>query len=266
MRTAKDGAWIKVRDPRNVAQLRLGGVDAGAQAFSLTVQEEYDRFAGNLRAMGGLGAQAATLGQEEMIQGNVSRMEADMHLAVVRFAAECVTDLGYLMWHDQSLSISSSQELGSTGIKLDSSWEPGVRVGSFEDYGFRIEPYSMVYKTPSQKLQELFATLERLAPMWPMFQASGASLDAEQLVSIIADLQDRPELRRIITFASPAGMLGGDQNTIRQSPITSRETVRRNVPTGGTAESRGAIMQQALMGSRPQVNPAQMASMARPPA
>ncbi len=41
---------------------------------------------------------------------------------------------------------------------------------------------------------------------------------------------------------------GGDQNTVRQSPVTSRETVRRNIPTGGTADARSSAMIQALMG------------------
>jgi len=190
-------------------------------------------------------------------------MEADMHLAVVQFAAECCYDLGYLMWNDENLTLQSSIQVPGSDLYVDSSWGPGNRVGSFEDYEFRIEPYSMVYKTPSQKLQEIFATLRELAPLWPMFQASGATLAVQELLQLIADLQGRPELLRIITFATPADQLGGDQNTIRQSPITTRETVRRNVPTGGTAESRSAILQQVLSGGKPQANGAQMASLSR---
>lgn len=268
----KHGKWIKVRDPKAIGQVVINGVDPGNQAFSLFVQDEYDRFAGNLRAMGGLGQQADTVGQEEIIQGSVSRMEADMQMAVVRFATDCCYDLGYLMWNDENLSVPASME-AAPGVHVDASWpmedEYGapVRQGSFEDYDFQIEPYSMVYTNPKQKLAELFATLDKIAPLWPMFQASGGSLDVRELLDIIANLQNRPELKRIITFATPAAQLGGDQNTIRQSPVTSRETVRRNVPTGGTAESRSSILQQALMGGgRSQATPAQMASLTRAPA
>jgi len=271
VRKGKHGSWMKVRDPKNIGQVTIGGVDPGNQAFSLAVQEEYDRFAGNLRAMGGLGQQTDTVGQEQIVQGSVSRMEDDMRLSVTIFAAECCYDLGYLMWNDENLKISASVEVAN-GVHVDSSWpaedENGerVRAGEFEDYDFRVEPYSMVYKSPSQKLSELFATLDKLAPLWPMFQASGASLDVRELLQIITDLQNRPELNRIITFATPASELGGDQNTIRQSPVTSRETVRRNVPTGGTAESRSSILQQVLNGGNAQVNGAQMASLSRSPA
>jgi hypothetical protein len=139
-------------------------------------------------------------------------------------------------------------------------------MGAFEDYQFQVEPYSMVFKTPEQKLQELFQVLQQLAPLWPMFQASGATLDAEAIVDEIARLKNRPEFKRFITFASPAMMLGGDENTIRQSPVTSRETVRRNVPTGGTAEARTNSMVQSLMGGRPQVNGQMASAMGRRPA
>lgn len=266
MRDAKDMDWVKVRNPRDITQLKMGGVDPGLQAFQMNVSEQFNLLAGNVRAMGGLGQQAATLGQEEIIQESVSRIEADMHLAVMNFAGEVCTDLAYLMWNDESMTMKSSVRVGSSDIHVDSSWTPENRVGNFEDYGLHVVPYSTVFKTPQQKLNELFATIERLAPIWPMFQASGATINAQELVEQIAELLDRPELKRIITFAVQTDQLGGDQNTIRQSPVTSRETIRRNVPTGGTPESRSSIMQQVLSGAGSQATPQQMASMSRAPA
>ena len=170
------------------------------------------------------------------------------------------------MWEDQTLELQSSFAVGNSGLQVPSNWTPEYRAGNFEDYDFRVEPYSMVFKTPEQKLQELFQVLQQLAPLWPMFQALGASLDAEAIVEEIARLKNRPEFKRFITFAAPAPMLGGDQNTVRQSPVTTRETVRRNVPTGGTHEARSQILQQALMGGGGQINGQQRAAMTRKPA
>jgi len=124
----------------------------------------------------------------------------------------------------------------------------------------------MVFKTPEQKLQELFQAAAADCSALAMFQASGATLDAEAIVEEIARLKNRPEFKRFITFAAPAEMLGGDQNTVRQSAVTSRETVRKNIPTGGTKESRSAVLQQALMGGRGQINGQQRAAMTRKPA
>jgi hypothetical protein len=268
---ASHGKFVKVRDPKNIGQVTIAGVDPGNQAFSMAIQGEYDRFAGNLLAMGGLGAQAGTVGQEEIIQGNVSRMETDMRLAVVLFAAECCSDLGHLMVNDENLEVKASHEVGA-GVEVDASWpvkdENGERVPNemFEDCDIMVEAFSMVFKSPEQKLQELFGVMNQLAPLWPMMQSSGISIDGQEIVEQISNLLNRPELKRILTFSAPAQELGGDENTIRQSPVTSRETVRRNVPTGGTADSRSSILQQALLGGDSQATPAQMQSLSRSPA
>jgi len=203
MRTAKRNSWQRMNDPKSIQQVEFGGVDQRDQALAAFIQDEYDRFAGNLLAMGGLGAQSSTVGQEEMIHGQVSRMEADMRMAVVGFASECILDLGRLMWEDQTLELKTALPVGNSGREVSSDWMPDYRQGEFEDYDFRVEPYSMVFKTPEQKLQELFQVLREMAPLWPMFQASGAALDAEAIVDEVARLKNRPEFKRFITFATP---------------------------------------------------------------
>lgn len=266
LRTAERNGWYRGKSPEQIKQFETGGVDQRDLAVATYLMDVFDRMGGNLQAMGGLGAQAATLGQEELIHGQLSRNVADMRMAVVSFASDCILDLGRLMWEDQTLELQSSVPVGNSGIEVRSDWTPDYRMGEFEDYEFRVEPYSMVFKTPEQKLQELFQVLQQIAPLWPMFQASGATLDAEAIVDEIARLKNRPEFKRFITFANPAMMLGGDQNTVRQSPVTSRETVRKNVPTGGTAEARSSALIQSLLGGRSQVNGQMASAMERRPA
>jgi hypothetical protein len=268
LRTAERNSWQRGTSPEQIKQFEMGGIDQRDMALATFLQGEYDRFAGNLQAMGGLGAQASTLGQEEIINGNMTRNVADMRLAVVGFASECVLDLGRLMWEDQTLELQTSVPVENSGINVSSNWTPDYRQGNFEDYDFRVEPYSMVFKTPEQHLQELFQVLRELAPLWPMFQASGASLDAQAIVREIARLKNRPEFNTFITFPEPMdmGMLGGDENTVGQSSNTTRTNIRKNVPTGGTAENRNASMIQALMSGKSQLNGQQNAAMQQGPA
>ena len=261
LRTAERNGWYRAKSPESIKQFQSGGVDQRDMALATFIQTEYDRFAGNLQAMGGLGQQASTLGQEELIHGNVSKNVADMRMAVVSFASKCILDLGRLMWEDETLELKTSMEVGNTGINVNSDWTPDYRQGEFDDYEFKIEPYSMIFKTPEQKLQELFQVIREIAPLWPMFQASGASIDAQAIVEEIARLKNRPEFKRFITFAAPAEMLGGDENTVRQSPVTSRETVRKNVSSGGTEAARSNALIQTLMGGQPQINSQQRNSM-----
>lgn len=267
LRTAERNGWYRGKSPEQIKQFETGGIDQRDMAMATFLQTEFDRFAGNLQAMGGLGAQAGTATQEQMVYGELSRNVADMRMSVVSFASACILDLGRLMWEDQTLEIKSSIPIRNSGIEIRSDWTPDNRQGEFEDYQFTVEPYSMVFKTPEQKLQELFQVLQEIAPLWPMFQASGASLDAEAIVEEIARLKNRPEFKRFITFSAPAPMLGGDQNTIRSPAVTSRETVRRNVATGGTAENRSNSLVRDLMAGRASsVNGQTANSMTRRPA
>lgn len=266
LRTAERNGWYRGKSPEQIKQFESGGIDQRDMALATFLQNEYDRFAGNLQAMGGLGAQAATLGQEELVHGQLSKNVADMRVQVVNFASSCILDLGRLMWEDQTLELRTSMQVGNSGIQVDSDWTPDYREGSFEDYEFRVEPYSMVFKTPQQHLQEYYQVLQQIAPLWPMFQASGASLNVQVLVKEMARLLNKPEIEQLITFAAPADMLGGDQNTVRSPAHTVRENVRRNIPTGGTAENRSNSLIQSLMGSGNQLNGQQRAAMQQVPA
>lgn len=261
---AKTGVWTQARSPEQMKVFEIGGINAEMFAFALGLEDRFDRMAGNLRAMGGLGTQAETLGQEEIIQQNVSGQAADFQFQVVKFAAEIATDLGYMMWNDGFLKIPSSIEVPGTGVHVDSSWNPDYRLGAFNEYDFKVEPYSMVYQTPTQKVQKVYRVLQRIAPLWPMFQAAGATIDVEELLSLIGEYEDLPEIQRIVSFAIEQQQMG-TQHEATQAPMTQRENIRRNIPTGGTAESRNGILQQVLMGGG-QTTPSQRQSMTRVPA
>jgi hypothetical protein len=263
LRTAGRNSWQRGQSPEQIKQFEMGGVDQRDMALATFLQGEYDRLAGNLQSMGGLGVQASTVGQEQIIDGNVGRNVADMRMAVVSFASDSVLDLGRLMWEDQTLELQTSIPVENSGINVSSDWTPEYRQGNFEDYDFRVEPYSMVFKTPEQHLQELFQVLREIAPLWPMFQASGATFDAAAIVDEIARLKNRPEFRRFITFADPMAELGGSENAVGQATNTTRTNIRKNIPTGGTAENRANSLIQSLMGGKSQLNGQQNAAMQR---
>ena len=99
-------------------------------------------------------------------------------------------------------------------------------------------------------------------PMQQNLQESGGSIDFQELVEMYADLMDLPRLKGIIKFEEPKG--DRPQGTVdmpQKANHTVRETVRRNVPTGGTQASRSTVMQQVLNGGQP--NSDQMAQFGK---
>jgi len=249
-RDLKDGDWLKSRNPREIVQLKLGGIDPGNQAWSMMLQDVYNRMAGNPAARAGLGPQAPTARQEAILQEGIGQQDSVLYSAVVNFVSECCTDLARLMWHDETLRIQGSMPIPGTRFSVPTPWpvedEWGNRVlqGSFEDLEISIQADSIRYKSAEEQLEEIMGTVRELIPLWPMFQAAGYIIDVEELLDAVARYRDRPEIRRIIRLVDEP--LPAASHEASQSPVTRRETIRRNVPTGGTQESRGAMLAQIL--------------------
>ena len=258
---ANDGEWTRVDNPDSVNVMKMGGVDSQNQAFSHSMRDTYDRMAGNLQMMAGLGPQSDTLGQDKLIHGAVSKREANMQYRVVDFTSRICRDLGSLLWHDQVLEIP--QDFESSGITVRADWTPEVREGDFIDYNFSIEPFSMMYKSPSERMQGISNFVTQIAlPMEGMMQQYGGTIDIQELTEMYAELMDMPRLKQIVKFEEPKeDRPGPTPQQPSQASHTVRESVRKSVPTGGTEQSRSNVMQQLLQGGQP--NQQQMGQMGR---
>jgi hypothetical protein len=260
LQRVNDGDWVKVQDPSAVGVLSQGGVDQTNVAFSLSVLDLFDRQAGNLKAMAGLGQQAGTLGQEELIYSAVSRKEAKMQQRVHEFIVDVMTSIGHLMWRDSMLEIESNQEVyPGSQIYVPTTWTPEHREGDIWQYKFDVEPYSSNYVSPEAKAQKMERAVQFVASMFPILQANGGTIDVKALVRHYAKALRLPELEDVITFAMPTAAPEG-QAEQRMPQETTRNYVRRNVPTGGTPESRSATLQQSLLRSGSET-PQQMAAL-----
>ena len=261
MRKVRDGEWVKVADPSGVNVVSQGGVDPTNTAFSLSVLDLFDRQAGNLRAMAGLGAQTGTVGQEQLVHQAASRKEARMQQRTHEFVASLMRSLGHLFWVDEALAIHSEVEVApNTGVFVDSSWNPELREGAFWQYNFEIEPYSMNYEAPEVKAQKMEHAIAQLVQLYPMLQAAGGEIDVQELVKHYAATMSLPELENVITFAVPSAQQRPEPTERIKPAETTRNYVRRNVSTGGTPESRSSILQQSLLGGG-QTTPQQRASL-----
>lgn len=249
---ASDGEFTRVDNPEAVNVLKMGGVDQANQAFGISMQDLYDRMAGNLQLMAGLGPQSGTLGQDQLIKASNSKREANMQYRIVNFTTGICRDLGWLLWNDSMMETTGSYEAAGRDIPVQ--WTPELREGDWLDYNFEIEPYSMQYKSPSERLQGITNFISQVAmPMMPMMQEYGGTLDIQELVEIYSDLMDLPRLKQVVKFQEPKQDRPGPQGQPpKQAAHTVRENVRTSVPTGGTQESRNNVMQQVLLGGSPQ--------------
>jgi hypothetical protein len=265
-----DDAWVQVNDVDNFQSHATGGVDANSQRFMLDVMDQYDRMAGNLPAILGLGASADTVGQEQLIHGSVSKKIAQMQYRVVDGAKRIIRDLGYLLWQDKAKTIPGTMPVeGADGYSVDVTWTPEDREGDFFDYNFSIDLHSMPYEAPAQKIGKIANALQQLAgaaPLQQVLMAQGGQVNFQKLVEIYADLMNEPRLAQVIQFTgalpSQEPMQGMES---RMPAATNRTYTRKSIPSGGTQQSRNLARQQAWAGAS-QNTPAQEASLSRPAA
>jgi hypothetical protein len=264
-----DDEWVQVQDPKEIGSVEVGGVDPNSQAFLIGIMEMFDRMAGNLTAMMGLGAQAETAKQEGLIHAAVSKKEANMQYRVIDGATRIIRDLGYMLWHDQIKVIRGQFAIdGAEGYMVDATWTPEDREGDFFDYNFGLDLYSMPYQSPAQKVTAITELVTQIyAPMAQMLMAQGGTVNFQKLTEIFSDLLNLPRLKEVIEFMQTlpetVPIQGGDRDTPMPN-VSSRTYTRRNVPTGGTPQGRSHVQQQAWLGQG--MNPDQQASMSMPTA
>lgn len=260
-----DDEWVNVQDVNGIGEVETGGVNNDQHAFMLGCMELFDRMAGNLPAMMGLGAQAETASQEQLIHSAVSKKEAQMQYRVFDATRKLMRDLGYMLWNDKFKVIPGKIPIdGADGYAYDAPWSPESREGSFYDYNFNIDVYSMGYQSPAQRLNGLNSLLTQFyMPALPILQQQGMIVDFQAILQTHSELMNEPRIKQWIKSTSmPMDQQGGGQQEMPKPSVTSRTVTRKSVPTGGTHQSRTHVQQQAwLNGSQ---NSKQSAALSRP--
>lgn len=236
IRQASDGDMVEVQDVSEIQPVGVGGVDPAVNSFMLQSMELFDRMAGNLSAILGLGASAESVGQEKLIHGATSRMEQSMQANVMFAANEVVRELAQLLWDDKYMTLPGVMQLeGQPGFTADSTWTPDDREGVFTDYKIQLDIYSMTYQGPGERMMVINQLIQQMyAPLMPILQQQGGTIDMQELTNRYAQMLNQPAISDIIKFQNPVQLPQPDQqmDQPRKAPVSNRTYTRRNVSAG----------------------------------
>ena len=243
LKNAGDNEWIKVNSISDIGTHKSGGVDQNMHMMLLAMVEFFDQQSGNLSALAGLGASADTLGQEQIIANASNRKVGSLQNKVAEFAGGIFRSLGFMLWQDVILEMSTEVEAG--GYVAPDEWKPYEREGNFLDYNFDINVYSLPYTPPAAQAQLLMSTVERIfIPMQEAMAAQGGQINFAALADKLSTLLNMP-LDEIVQFtAAPEGE-SSPASTSTKPPSTTRNYTRTSVPSQGTGQSR---LNQTLSG------------------
>jgi hypothetical protein len=196
---AKHMEAIKVNRKDALQTLSFNGPNGVMQAFGAGVMQMFDRMAGNLKLMAGLGQQYDTATQEMAARGDVNQREGAMAYKVLKLASDIFSDLGTLMFDDKTLTVESSVTIPKLAFMgpQRSDWTPEYRKGKRRDYRLQVVASSMAHMPASAraaKLRQMMAD-----PMvGAMIQMGKIEFDVAEYMATLAEYDDMPEYLRIL--------------------------------------------------------------------
>ena len=245
---AKDMEIIPVEDPSSIVPMEFAGPSNNNLAMALQVDQWFDRLAGNLTGMGGLGPQSETAAQDSMIMGQITGRVAQMTEDVLDAAGEVAKHLGWMLWETSDRTLRATREIPGTGIEIPIELPPYDRQGEFIDMNFTIEPYSMAHQSPQSRASSIMEMMNMAVSMAPVMAQQGMQIKFAEFFQLLARYRNLPEINHIIEYGQMIPEEQKQPEGPRQSPNTTRHHVRTNVSGTTQAGQAAEVASAALKG------------------
>lgn len=254
---ASDGEAVSVDDPTALETLEFGGPDQKCAVFSTHLTDVFNQQAGNLAVLSGSSPQAKTATQERMLSENANSGVADMQGKTLSRTSQAIEAMCWYWWYHPELVMKHMREVpGLPEFNREVSVYPGNfpdekkvrRAGSFEELDCRIDPYSMAFKTPQQKLAGFMGVVEKFLPAIPILAQQNIQMDLQFAIKKIGEYMDEPDIEQLFTIAptpeNPRPQ-GGDGGGMSMKPASTERNYTRTSVGQDTEASRFAEMANA---------------------
>jgi hypothetical protein len=185
-------------------QVTFGGATEDLYRHMQFTEAQYSQIGGNIELIGGLGAKSETLGQDQLLQGNIDIRVNDSRTQLGVFLKRNAKKLGWYLWTDPKRRVSVS--IGIPGIPepLQRQFGPEDKEGDFADFVFDIDVYSMGLRSPVQMYNQTLNWITQVAgPLAPAAQQQGLALDVAGIVKLTSSQLNQPELANLLVPVNP---------------------------------------------------------------
>ncbi len=248
IREAPDQSLVRVDHIDALKEMKLGGVSRETLAFLLHIYERFSYMAGNLDSIGGLGSNADTLGQEELMASSASRMISEYQDLVYVWLKAVTTRIARYVWDDPIGTVKIAKRVPGTDIIVPETFGPMSKRGTWDDYSIDVLPCASQRHTPTSRLKAIQGfLLEVVQPLMPVLQAQGHQINFEAICRYFERYADLPELAEIVTLAGGEGMEAPQLSDSAPKPsVTNRTYTRRNEGSGRPISANRELMNSLL--------------------
>jgi hypothetical protein len=186
-RTARNMDIIEAQNPQDIQHVSLGGVNPQNYDWMGFAESMFSKTGSTSDVMAGRGAQAPTLGQEQMVFANASRRVNNMYTRWHRFMTSVIRKLAWKVWTDPTVYVPVIREVPGVG-ELPTVFSQADKVGDYYDFVFKLEPYSSQRKNPEARAQQMMMFLTQwVLPTMELASQQGAQFDIPLATRIMAE-------------------------------------------------------------------------------
>lgn len=188
---AKNLDVILAKNTELVKAIQVGGVNPENYNWINWAELQFTKSGTNPDVLGGRQAQAPTLGQEQMVFANASRVINSWYNKFQGFMTSVLRKWAWMVDTDPSTYVEILEELKLPGIgthEIPVIYSKPDKVGDFYDFVYKIIPYSTQRTSPELRYQKLMQFLGSwVLPTAQLAAAQGAQIDIPLVTRIMAD-------------------------------------------------------------------------------
>ncbi len=233
---ASNSSAVRVDSPEGIKSISLNGIKDKSNWDYLTfIMMEQTKQGANPDVMAGRGASAPTLGQEQMIYQNATRVVGNMYNRYHDFMTSIIRKLAWAFWTDPQLEVPVIKEIKGYGPLPEIFTEP-EKVADFYDFVFDVIPYSTQRTSPEMQYQKIMQLMTQFTiPTLQMAMAQGAQLDIPGLNQVLADYVGIKNFKQFYRTAVPKP---GEVVPYSMQPSTKR----KEGSTGMASDAMGTTL------------------------
>ena len=240
---AKNMDVLNVKDASGVKQISFGGMNNENLGWMAFVEDVFNKSGGTEPIMRGASAGSPTLGQDQMLQQNASRIVNNMYTRYHRFMTSITKKLAWRIWTDPTVYIPLIHEIPGVG-SLPKIFSQPDKVGEFYDFVFKIVPFSTQRMSPETKYQRLMQFASQwILPTLQMSAQQGAEFnipDATTLMASYLGLDNFNQLYRTATGSQTDVVPYQMQPSGQKRPESNKSPGQGNDSFGSLIGSREA--------------------------
>lgn len=184
---APNMGMVRVNDITTFKPISFGGVNPDNYKWFALLEQEFTKQGANPDVLGGRGSDSPTLGQEQLVYQNATRVINNMYTTFQDFMVSVIRKLVREFYENPLEYIPVELEIPGVG-SIQKVYSSADKVGDFQDFVFDIEPFSTQRKGPELQARDLMQLATQwIVPTLEQARAQGAELDFPTMTTVMAD-------------------------------------------------------------------------------